>query len=105
MSLIERIERIDFDKLNIKSHLNASLEEDGINVSEELIRRTLDAIRMHEANEPDAAKDIVDHKNLIRIQTCPYACYSCSSGSDIGCRSKCNQDAFTYEDKNGYGRI
>ena len=55
-------ERIDFDKLNIKSHLNASLEEDGINVSEELIRRTLDAIRMHEANEPDAAKDIVDHK-------------------------------------------
>ena len=36
----------EIDELNIKSHLNASLEEDGIRVSEDLINRTLEAIRM-----------------------------------------------------------
>lgn len=35
----------DMDKLNIKYHLNASLETEGISVSEDLINRTLDAIK------------------------------------------------------------
>ncbi|NLK75602.1 MAG: hypothetical protein GX288_09990 [Clostridiales bacterium] len=34
----------EIDELNIKSHLNTSLGKSGINVSEDLIQRTLDAI-------------------------------------------------------------
>lgn len=44
-------DHMDMDELNIKSHLNASLELDGINVSEELIRRTLKAINQQSGEE------------------------------------------------------
>ncbi len=36
---------IEYDELNIKSHLNTSLDLEGISVSEDLINRTLEAIR------------------------------------------------------------
>lgn len=38
-------ENIDLDELDIKSHLNTSLDLNGISVSEDLINRTLEAIR------------------------------------------------------------
>ncbi len=37
-------EQLDFEQLNIKSHLNTSMELKGISVSEDLINRTLKAI-------------------------------------------------------------
>lgn len=49
-------EEIEIDKFNIKSHLNTSLEADGISVSEDLISRTMDAIRLQEANGLDEGK-------------------------------------------------
>jgi hypothetical protein len=36
---------VDMDDMNIKSHLNTSLDLDGISVSEDLINRTLEAIK------------------------------------------------------------
>lgn len=36
---------MDHDEMNVKSHLNTSLEKEGISVSEDLINRTLEAIR------------------------------------------------------------
>ena len=47
---------IEIDELNIKSHLNTSLEADEISVSENLISRTLDAIRLNESNDSDRDK-------------------------------------------------
>lgn len=38
-------DNMEIDELNIKSHLNTSLDIDGISVSEDLINRTLEAIR------------------------------------------------------------
>ncbi|NLO09307.1 MAG: hypothetical protein GX129_05495 [Clostridiales bacterium] len=52
---------IEMDELNVKSHLNTSLEVEGISVSEDLIGRTLDAIRLSEANASDRIK-INEHK-------------------------------------------
>lgn len=42
---------IEMDNLNIKSHLNTSLEAEGISVSEDLIGRTMDAIRLQEVDQ------------------------------------------------------
>lgn len=44
---------IGLDELNIKSHLNTSLELEGISVSEDLINRTLDAIKKEETKIKD----------------------------------------------------
>ncbi|TAH73835.1 MAG: hypothetical protein EWM47_02195 [Anaerolineaceae bacterium] len=48
---------IEMDKFNIKSHLNRSLEAEGISVSEDLISRTMDAIKLQEAKDLDKNKD------------------------------------------------
>lgn len=54
--------QIEFDELNIKSHLNTSLEADGISVSEDLINRTLDAIRMEKTKNVDFSNKEVKEK-------------------------------------------
>ena len=57
--------KIELDELNIRSHLNTSLEADEISVSEDLISRTLDAIRLNESNDSDKDKGKnKDHKPL-----------------------------------------
>lgn len=53
---------IEIDKYNIKSHLNASFEAEGISVSEALISRTLDKIKLHEEMDVDTTKDNIEHK-------------------------------------------
>lgn len=53
---------IEIDELNIKSHLNTSLEADEISVSENLISRTLDAIRLNESNDSDRDKENNNYK-------------------------------------------
>ncbi len=47
---------IENDELNIKSHLNTSLDLSGISVSEDLINRTLAAIKEQSENSPEEAK-------------------------------------------------
>jgi hypothetical protein len=44
---------IEMDEFNIKSHLNTSLDLSGINVSEDLINRTLAAIKEHSAENKE----------------------------------------------------
>jgi len=51
-----------FDK-EIRSHLNTSLEQDGISVSEELIHRTLEAIKKESNRSEDSSK--INHRNKI----------------------------------------
>ncbi|MFT4145116.1 MAG: hypothetical protein QM644_11735 [Mobilitalea sp.] len=46
-------ENIDIEQLNIKSHLNTSLELEGISVSEDLIHRTLQAINKQSVEKQD----------------------------------------------------
>lgn len=48
---------LEMDELKIKSHLNTSLEIEGISVSEDLINRTLNAIRLQEAEGSYDNKD------------------------------------------------
>lgn len=55
----------EIDEFNIKSHLNTSLEAEGISMSEDLIRRTMDAIRLQDAKGSDTAKDIYRHTKPI----------------------------------------
>ena len=50
------------DELNIKSHLNTSLDLEGISVSEDLINRTLDAIRKQSQEAADPVKIEQDQK-------------------------------------------
>lgn len=56
---------LETDNLNLKSHLNTSLETEGISVSEDLINRTLDAIKRQNAGEKDIIKEEVKHKEAI----------------------------------------
>jgi hypothetical protein len=53
---------LEMDELNIKSHLNTSLEAEGISVSEDLVSRTLNAIRLQEAESLGVDKDKFGHK-------------------------------------------
>lgn len=53
----ESKKELEMDKLNIKSHLNTSLEAEGISMSEDLINRTLNAIRLDEENDINMGKD------------------------------------------------
>lgn len=50
------------DDLNIRYHLNASLENEGIKVSEDLINRTLEAIKKQEAGGFEAKNEEPEHK-------------------------------------------
>jgi len=54
--------KFDIDDLDIKSCLNASFEDEGISVSEDLINRTLDAIRKHAAEDFGSEKELDEHK-------------------------------------------
>ena len=58
-------EDIEMDELNIRSHLSTSLEAEGISISEDLINRTMDAIRLHETNCIDISKDNTEHRKLL----------------------------------------
>ena len=57
---------LEYDELNIKSHLNTSLDLEGISVSEDLINRTLEAIRKssEEAEKPTSVetKEVPERK-------------------------------------------
>lgn len=53
----ESKKELEMDKLNIKSHLNTSLEAESISMSEDLIYRTLNAIRLDEENDINMGKD------------------------------------------------
>lgn len=68
----KNVNEIENDKLNIKSHLNNSLEAEGISVSEELVLRTLDALRLNEAKGLEMSKDdMVARKPIIKIRHAP----------------------------------
>lgn len=56
---------IEIDDLNIKSHLNASLEAEGISISEDLINRTLKAIKQQEAENLDTDKRYKENEKPI----------------------------------------
>jgi hypothetical protein len=62
-------ENIEVDEMKIKSHLNASLDLSGISVSEDLINRTLQAIKKQEseqqATEADKTSPEDEHKKVI----------------------------------------
>lgn len=58
MSFEQKIRNdLERDKFNINYHLNTSLEAEGISVSEDLIRRTMDAIRLNEVQASDTVKE------------------------------------------------
>ena len=52
----------EVDELNIRSHLNTSLEAEGISVSEDLINRTLEAIRMQNPEDDGLVSDRLELK-------------------------------------------
>lgn len=68
-------DNIEIDKLNIKSHLNTSLEKDGISVSEDLINRTLEAIRK-QSQEPVAAPISSKQEKLPDSKVIPWYRYA-----------------------------
>jgi hypothetical protein len=53
----EKQNELEMDELNIKSHLNTSLDLSGINVSEDLINRTLAAIKAQPAENKEQQVD------------------------------------------------
>lgn len=53
---------IEVDEFNIQYHLNTSLEAEGISVSEDLINRTLDAIRRQRAEDNGLASEELKNK-------------------------------------------
>lgn len=62
-------DEIDMDNYNIKSHLNTSLEAEGISVSEDLVLRTLKAIRQNEAKTTDVDKiNMQTRKPIVRFR-------------------------------------
>ncbi len=60
-------EKIEFDELNIKSHLNDSLDLSGISVSEDLINRTLAAIKEQSLSNEDEATNTSITKSTKKI--------------------------------------
>lgn len=58
---------LEMDELKIKSHLNTSLEIEGISVSEDLINRTLNAIRLQEAEGSYDNKDKSERNKSIFV--------------------------------------
>lgn len=55
----------EHDDMNIKTHLNTSLELDGISVSEDLINRTLQAIKQQQAPQEMEERPISSDKKVI----------------------------------------
>ena len=62
-----KYDRIEQDELNIKSHLNTSLDLSGISVSEDLINRTLAAIKEQAISSEEVTKtdDLAPRKKII----------------------------------------
>ncbi len=62
-----KYDRIEHDELNIKSHLNTSLDLSGISVSEDLINRTLAAIKEQTISSEEVTKtdDLAPSKKII----------------------------------------
>ena len=58
----DKNDRIENDELNIKSHLNTSFDLSGISVSEELINRTLAAIKEQSSKEEITAPDTAENE-------------------------------------------
>ena len=54
----------DLDDMNIKTHLNASLDLSGIHVSEELIQKTLQAVKEQPAKDPEK-EDSTEHRKAV----------------------------------------
>lgn len=58
-----------FDAMILKSHLNASFDQDNINVSEDLISRTLQAIKKNKEDNSQADKNQADSNQADSNQT------------------------------------
>ena len=58
---------LEIDELNIGSHLNSSLELDGINVTEDLIARTMEAINMQSTKDSDSINEDTKQSKPISI--------------------------------------
>lgn len=56
------ISKLNMDELDMKSHLNDSLELKGISVSEDLIQKTLEAVRQNEAAGDNQDRILVGHQ-------------------------------------------
>lgn len=56
----------EMDDMNIKSHLNDSLDLSGINVSEDLINRTLEAIKQQPNDSKDNRKKVIPWNRYVR---------------------------------------
>ena len=60
----------ELDSLNLKSHLDTSLEQSGIRVSEDLINRTLEAIKQQSQNN-----NLLDIRNEKTKKSIPWSRY------------------------------
>lgn len=60
-------ENIEIDDMNIKSHLDTSLDLNGISVSEDLINRTLEAIKKQTAVQPMEEKNLTNLEKRKRV--------------------------------------
>lgn len=69
MKIGNNTEDMNIDDLEIKSHLNASFELSGISVSEELIQKTLRAIK----DQPSSSVGI--EENVLRTRRVPWNSY------------------------------
>ncbi len=71
----KNIDGIEEDDMNIKLHLNTSFDENNIQVSEELIRKTMDLINKRVEAELEKDETIIEFKSksntLIR-----YFCFA-----------------------------
>jgi len=60
----KKIDNIELDDMKIKSHLNTSLDLNKISISEDLINRTLEAIRMQPSTENSKSEDDLKFKDV-----------------------------------------
>jgi hypothetical protein len=104
-------ENLEYDDMKIKSHLNTSLDLSGISVSEDLINRTLEAIKMQQAGQTEQAgtpveqmKKVIPWNRYIRVAAGIAAAvivvvvgYSAISNTNFGAKEdKSSYDAEMY---------
>jgi len=58
----KEIDGMEVDDMNLKSHLDTSFEESGLRVSEDLIRKTMEAINQQTLNKSVEDKKVVNYK-------------------------------------------
>ena len=104
---------LEIDDMNIKTHLNTSLDVSGINISEDLINRTLEAIKRQQAEQlvnqteaKDFSKKVISWNKYIRGFAGVAAAvlivvvgYNAMSQINIG-KSKSNSDSSQSMDNN-----